>query len=118
MRGAWYRTILVLGLAAALVAVSVPLFGQAFPSKPIEFVVPFGAGGGSDILARTIARIMQEERILAVPLVVVNLPGGSGAVGWSHVLSKRGDPHVLTTVSGSYWTTPLVGQVWMSALGT
>lgn len=110
MRGVWYRTILALGLAAALVASSAPLFGQAFPSKPIEFVVPFGAGGGSDILARTIARMMQEERILSVPLVVVNMPGGSGAVGWSHVLSKRGDPHVLTTISGSFWTTPLVGQ--------
>lgn len=102
--------ILALAVAAALLASGAPVAGQAFPSKPIEFVVPFGAGGGSDILARTIARIMQEERLLPVPLVVVNMPGGSGAVGWSYVLNKRGDPHVLTTVSGSFWTTPLVGQ--------
>lgn len=110
MRTGWVMRLLVTGLALLLLGAGTPTFGQAFPSKPIEFIVPFGAGGGSDILARTIARIFQEERLLPQPLVVVNRPGGSGAVGWTEVLSKRGDPHVLTTVSGSFWTTPLVGQ--------
>lgn len=85
------------------------VLGQAFPSRPIEFVVPFGAGGGSDILARAIAKAIADEKLLPVPLVVSNRPGGSGAVGWSYVLSKKGDPYFLTTVSGSFWTTPLLG---------
>jgi len=110
MERRWLMRVVVAGLLLALVGVGTPTFGQAFPSKPIEFIVPFGSGGGSDILARTIAKILSDERIITVPIVIVNKPGGSGAVGWAEVLTKRGDPHVLTTVSGSFWTTPLVGQ--------
>lgn len=109
MGGQRVRSVLGLGVLVAVLLGGVPALGQAFPARPIEFVVPFGAGGGSDILARAIAKAMADDRILPVPLVVVNRPGGSGAVGWSYVLSKRGDPHFLATVSGSFWTTPLVG---------
>ncbi len=83
---------------------------QGYPAKPIELVVPFSAGGGSDILARHIARAIQDEKLLPEPLVVVNKPGGSGAVGYSYVAGKRGDPYTMATVSSSFWTTPLVGQ--------
>lgn len=110
MKILWVKGIVVAALVLVLLGAGSPGFGQAFPSKSIEFVVPFGAGGGSDILARTIAKILADERIITVPIVVANKPGGGGAVGWSYVLGKRGDPHVLTTVSGSFWTTPLVGQ--------
>ena len=110
MESHWLKRIVVVSLGLALVGAGTPTFGQAFPTRPIEFIVPFGAGGGSDILARTIAKILSDERIITVPIVIVNKPGGSGAVGWAEVLTKRGDPHVLTTVSGSFWTTPLVGQ--------
>jgi putative tricarboxylic transport membrane protein len=101
---------MVLAAVLVLLAAGVPAMGQAYPARSIEFVVPFGAGGGSDILARAVAKAMADERILPVPLVVVNRPGGSGAVGWGYVLGKRGDPYYLSTVSGSFWTTPLVGQ--------
>lgn len=110
MRTRRFHAVLIAALLVAVAGAGAPTFGQAFPSKPIEFIVPFGAGGGSDILARTIAKILGDERLVSVPVVVVNKPGGSGAVGWAEVLSKRGEPHVLTTVSGSFWTTPLVGQ--------
>lgn len=110
MRTRWIRAAVAAALAAVFLAGGTPLFGQAYPSKAFEFIVPFGAGGGSDILARTIARVLAEERIITVPIVVSNRPGGGGGVGWGYVLSKRGDPYVLTTVSGSFWTTPLVGQ--------
>lgn len=110
MRTRWVIRGVTAALIAGVLAGGTPVFGQAYPSKAFEFVVPFGAGGGSDILARTIAKILADERIVTVPIVVTNKPGGSGAVGWSYVLSKRGDPYVLTTISGSFWTTPLVGQ--------
>ncbi len=109
MRGQRYRRALVLAVVVGLLGLGSPVQGQAFPGRPIEFVVPFGAGGGSDLLARAIAKTMTDERLLPVPLVVVNRAGGSGAVGWSYVLGKRGDPYFLATVSGSFWTTPLVG---------
>ncbi len=109
MRARWYRRVLVVGMVTGLLASGSPVQGQAFPSRPIEFVVPFAAGGGSDLLARAIAKAMADERLITVPIVVVNRPGGSGAVGYSYLLGKRGDPYFLATVSSSLWTTPLVG---------
>lgn len=79
----------------------------AYPEKPIELVVPFSPGGGSDVMARTIAKIMEQEKILPQPLLVVNKPGGGGAIGWTYAAEKKGDPYVIATVSSSFWTTPL-----------
>ena len=67
------------------------------PSKPIEFVAPFAPGGGSDVLARSIASIIEGEKLCPVPLLVVNKAGGSGLVGTTDVVQKKGDPHVLVT---------------------
>jgi len=109
MRGQRHRRLVALGILIALIGLASPVLGQAYPNRQIEFVVPFAAGGGSDLLARAIAKTVADDRVIPVPLVVVNRPGGSGAVGWSYVLSKRGDAYFLATVSGSFWTTPLVG---------
>lgn len=80
------------------------------PDRPIEFVVQAGAGGGSDIFARTMAKIMTSEKIVTVPINVVNKPGGSGAVAYSYLRTKRGDPHVIATATSSYLTTPIQGH--------
>ena len=101
--------LIVVGVVFGLLGQPIPVLGQAYPARPIEFVVPFGAGGGSDLLARAIAKTIGDERLLPQPLTVTNRAGGSGAVGWAYVLGKRGDPYFLATVSGSFWTTPLVG---------
>ena len=106
----WHLSrLIVVGVVFGLLGQAIPVLGQAYPARPIEFVVPFGAGGGSDLLARAIAKTIGDERLLAQPLTVTNRAGGSGAVGWAYVLGKRGDPYFLATVSGSFWTTPLVG---------
>lgn len=80
------------------------------PDKPVEFVVQASAGGGSDIFARTIAKILSDEKIVTVPISVVNKPGGSGAVAYSYLNQKKGDPHVIATATSSYITTPVQGQ--------
>ena len=67
------------------------------PTKPIEFVAPFAPGGGSDVLARSIASIIEGEKLCPVPLLVANKAGGSGLVGTTDVVQKKGDPHVLVT---------------------
>ena len=67
------------------------------PTKPIEFVAPFAPGGGSDVLARSIASIIEGEKLCPVPLLVVNKAGGSGLVGTTAVAQQKGDPHVLLT---------------------
>lgn len=80
------------------------------PEHPIEFVVQAAAGGGSDIFARNIAQVLAAEKIVTVPINVVNKPGGSGAVAYAYVKTKRGDPHVIATVTGGYLTTPIQGH--------
>jgi putative tricarboxylic transport membrane protein len=80
------------------------------PDRPIEFVVQAAAGGGSDIFARTMADIMTKEKLVGVPVNVVNKPGGSGAVAYAYVNTKRGNPHVIATATSSYLTTPIQGH--------
>lgn len=71
-----------------------------YPNKPVELVVPYAAGGGSDINARTIAEIVQKYKFSPEALVVINKPGGSGAVGNSYAFSKKGSDYTLLTMIG------------------
>ncbi|MDA0720306.1 MAG: tripartite tricarboxylate transporter substrate binding protein [Proteobacteria bacterium] len=80
------------------------------PDRPVEFVVQASAGGGSDLFARTMASIMAKEGLVDVPINVVNKAGGSGAVAYSYVNTKKGDPHVIATATSSYLTTPIQGH--------
>ena len=80
------------------------------PERPIEFVVQAAAGGGSDIFARNMAKALASQKIVTVPINVVNKPGGSGAVAYSYVKTKSGDPHVIATATGGYLTTPIQGH--------
>lgn len=80
------------------------------PDKPVELVVQSAAGGGSDIFARNMAKVLAEEKIVTVPINVVNKPGGSGAIAYSYLRQKKGDPHLIATATGSYITTPVLGH--------
>ncbi|MBE3572579.1 MAG: tripartite tricarboxylate transporter substrate binding protein [Moorella humiferrea] len=83
---------------------------KTYPEKPIELVVPFSAGGGSDVMARTIVKVITDKKLVAQPITVTNKPGGSGSIGYSYVAQKKGDPYELATVSSNFYTAPLVGQ--------
>jgi putative tricarboxylic transport membrane protein len=78
-----------------------------YPNQPIELVVPFQAGGGSDTLARTIQAIIAEDRLVPVPINVVNRTGGAGAIGLAYVASKKGDTHTLMTTIDTVIAVPL-----------
>lgn len=67
---------------------------EAWPEKPIRVIVPFKPGGRTDTVARLIAKEIEEEGLLPQPLVVVNMPGGGGAVGGQAVLDA-GDGHTV-----------------------
>jgi len=100
-----------LGVAVALlffmVFASVGL-AAGFPDKPITLVVHAGAGGGSDIFARTMAAANDKEKYLAQPIVVENKPGGSGAISFAYVAGKKGDPYFMLTAVTSFLTTPIL----------
>src|SRR5678816_1515840 len=83
--------------AAALVAGSpgVASAQAKYPTKNIEVVVPFAPGGGTDNMMRMITAIMEENKWSPVPLNVNNRAGGSGTVGFSYLISKKGDSNVV-----------------------
>jgi putative tricarboxylic transport membrane protein len=77
------------------------------PTKPIEFVVPAGTGGGADQMARLIAGIADKHKLSPRPFIVVNKAGGAGAEGFLDVKGKKGDPHTLIITLSNLFTTPL-----------
>jgi putative tricarboxylic transport membrane protein len=84
--------------------------GKWSPSKPIEMVAPAGAGGGWDTTARMAAQTFEQEELLDKRMPVVNKPGGGGAVAWSYIAKKDGDPHHLFVSSPPLLLVPLNGQ--------
>ena len=93
---------LALGVAAAATPAA------AFPDKPIEFVIPFGAGGGADIEGRLLAKEM--SKVLGVPVTPVNRPGGGGAVTYTHVKNAKPDGYTVAWNSTSVLTTTNLGN--------
>jgi len=87
------RSVLPL-IAAGLVAgsISAPAFAE-YPERPIEMIVPWGAGGGTDAVGRIFAQILQEE--LGKPVNVVNRTGGSGVVGHSAIANAKPDGYSI-----------------------
>ena len=81
----------------ALVAL-MPLAHAAFPDHPINFIVPWGAGGGADLLARTSSKIM--EKGLGVSLPVINVPGADGLVGMTKLLTSPADGYSMAVLIG------------------
>jgi putative tricarboxylic transport membrane protein len=99
-------------LARLLVLLAVPVCASAQgwkPTKDVEFVIPFGLGGGADLMARVIHKIIVEEKLVPVPIALVNKPGGGGAAGIGYVsASRKGDPHTLILINGSTQITPIL----------
>ncbi len=104
----WFVLLLV-GLFVVVGAGSAMAAGN-FPEKPVTIIVHAGAGGGSDIFARTLSAAVEKEKLLPKPLVVENKPGGSGAIAFAYVANKKKDPYYMVTAVTSFLTTPLMGK--------
>jgi tripartite-type tricarboxylate transporter receptor subunit TctC len=95
----------LLSLAAALVlAVPVPAFAQAFPTKPIRLIVTYPPGGGADLMARLIAPKMGEA--LGQPVIVENKAGASGQIAALEVLHATPDGHTIMLDASSFAVNP------------
>jgi tripartite-type tricarboxylate transporter receptor subunit TctC len=95
------RLSLVILLAGLLVAVTsaATLAGEAYPTKPIQLIVPYGAGGSTDVLARAISQVAPKH--FPVPVVVVNKAGGGGIPGRVDVVRSKPDGYTLLFGWGS-----------------
>ncbi len=81
------------------------------PSKPIEFVVPAGTGGGADQMARFIQGVVAKHNLIKQPIVVVNKSGGAGAEGFLDVKGDKGNAHKIVITLSNLFTTPLATGV-------
>jgi putative tricarboxylic transport membrane protein len=77
------------------------------PTRPIEFIVPAGTGGGADQMARTIQGIVTKYNLTKQPMVVINKAGGAGGEGFLDVKNSRNNPHKLIITLSNLFTTPL-----------
>ena len=102
---------LALAAAMAVLAVSAPAHAAWEPTKPVEFVVPAGTGGGADQMARLIQGIVIKHKLMKEPLIVVNKSGGAGAEGFLEIKGAKGDPHKLVVTLSNLFTTPLATGV-------
>lgn len=88
----------------ALSGVPASAFAQAYPSKPIRFIVPAPPGGASDILARIIGQKLTER--WGQPVIIESKPGASGVVGGEITAKADPDGYTILMISGLHTSTP------------
>ena len=96
------RRALPIVVTLVLIAAVLPVAAQHYPTRPIEFVIPFATGGPTDTAIRVIQP--QLAASLGVPVVLVNKPGGGGAVGMDGVAKARPDGYTLAATVRSTLT--------------
>src|SRR6476619_4524047 len=87
----------ITALALALCATALPASAADYPDRAIKMIVPFAAGGGTDVLARIIAQNLNSK--WGQPVVVENQPGASGAIGTRAVMKAPPDGYTLLMAS-------------------
>lgn len=94
-------------LVLALAVAAAPAFGTEYPAKSIRMIVPFAAGGGTDLVARALAS--SAEKILGQPIAIINKTGGSGAVGMAEGAGSKADGYTITMVTRELVSLPQLG---------
>lgn len=85
----------ILSLAAVLGFAAPPLQAADFPTKEVQIIIPYAAGGATDLVFRALAA--SSSKHLGKAIVVVNRPGGGGAVGFTEAMQARPDGYTLVT---------------------
>lgn len=103
-RRSWLRQLAAGGLASCAIIAN----GQDWPSRPIKIVVPFAAGGTTDLIARLIATPMSQQ--LGQPVLIENRPGAAGLIGADAVAKAAPDGYTLLMANISYPIAILVAD--------
>lgn len=100
--------------AAMVLAGAVPLsYAQQSPWRParaVEIVVPTAPGGAVDLTARLMQRILEGNRIIDVPVVIINRPGGGQTIAMNYLDQHVGDGHYLLNSTMSVMTSHILGR--------
>lgn len=98
----------VAGMVMAFAYAPIAL-AQWKPSKNVELVAPATPGGGYDTLARAVHKIIQDAKLIATPVNVVNKPGGGSGIGWAYVSQHAGDARFIGVASSTLLTNDILG---------
>ena len=104
-------TAAIVGLPAVAALPASALAQGKYPSRAIEVVVPFAPGGGTDNLMRTIVGIIDENKWSPVAITVNNRAGGSGVIGYTYLLNKKGDSHVIAGAAPTIVSSKIEGRL-------
>lgn len=97
VRAAWLAALLLYPVLAEIA----PAFAQdKYPARPVEFIVPWGPGGGADQVARKAGKLMEED--LKVSFPVINVPGATGNSGMAKMLTSQADGYTISVMT---WDT-------------
>jgi putative tricarboxylic transport membrane protein len=102
-----FQVVLLVALGWTMPVADAPAQVGWQPTKPIEFVIMAGKGGGADLIVRNMAEIIAKHKLTTVPIDPVNIAGGSGADALVHLKKRTGDDHLLLFTLNSFYTTPL-----------
>lgn len=86
-------------VAIAFAVLSAAAHAQTYPAKPITFIIPFGAGGGTDVIARTLQEDIRKE--FGQPIIIDNRPGANGAIGSAAAARATPDGYTLMLTASS-----------------
>ncbi|HMG58967.1 MAG TPA: tripartite tricarboxylate transporter substrate-binding protein, partial [Burkholderiales bacterium] len=107
MFGAIGKLLLTLQLCGGATYAKEPAVGQAaYPSGPLRIVVPFQAGGSTDIVARAMAQKLRDR--FSQPAVVENRAGANGTIGAALVAKSPPDGHTMLLVQSGYVSNPIL----------
>src|SRR6476469_10970333 len=94
----WTRAAQTACLAACTAFAGAALAQERYPSRPIEFIVPWGPGGGADQVARKLGQLLEPE--LKVSLPVINVAGATGQTGHAKLLAANADGYTIEVMTG------------------
>jgi putative tricarboxylic transport membrane protein len=89
--GFWGGILTILIMMGQIVAAA-----DEYPQKAVTIICPYSPGGGSDVMVRVIAHIIEKKKLVPVPVVVVNKTGGGGLIGKNFVYTKPADGYYMT----------------------
>lgn len=98
---------LLLPLAGFSAFTASPARAADYPTRPIELLVPYQPGGGTDALARAFAEASRKH--LPASMYVSNKPGASGAIGWNYVINSKPDGYTIAVMTVEIATLPHLG---------
>lgn len=109
VRRNWSPAVLFIFAVSPAFAAVQPAAPSWKPEKAIELIAQNAPGGGGDRILRIMAKVLQEQRLTDVPIIVVNKPGGGGSVAYTYLTQRSGSGHHIVSTGKMILTNNLMG---------